>query len=1500
MKTTPAGLKKALIPRYSNKRVLTYYVDGNFVRNNIYADFTEGGHGYVYDFIPKREVWLDRENIIETKPILVHELHERHWMAKGLDYDHAHDKANVVEQYVRQHPRQIKRILKAELGNNGARIKKTNNLYPKRFGALKHFPGYRVLKRHDDGDLTIKSDGKKFLITTTGEMFEQLGKGRPTGYLGAQHIPPGLEGFIKPPVPPAGAIPTTTLGLSTFPSILPPPPPPKPPPPPPKPPPPPISPGELAARQAENLARAKALAPPAPKPTPQQAAILSNLNTVLPSVDASGNPTNFGVMISNQEATKLAGMTAAEALGEYVKLGVLPKGTTLITDVDAYNKQFGTTHTKDAPYALPDEEKAANKAVRVEGEQRILAARDKEGFETSLKTQPQYLQDAYAKGGIEEYNKAVVVYNAFIDRWNASTEASFEKKLRDMPQELQDAYKKGGIPAYNAAVEVYSQKVAGYNLAASYYYEAADKEFRDKLREEWPALYKVYNEKGADAYDAITGELQKDHPSAAVLSKYLSPAELKAYNEPKMSAGDKYSILEQSGLLPKDSTKYAGQKDGQPIISWGQDFGKVLLKAKPQQYLLIGAEMVVPGLYTGLNWNKLSTTAKIIYIAIDALTLFPFTKAATTAARGVSTAGKLERLAAIGTALGREAVAQIRAPVDIILPWKWPGMARTIGREIRGLAELIASRSRLSTLVATTADGVVQIRIGKDIETEAGALRLRDKLTELAANNGGRLKVKFGSKEVELARSPLMREIGGGLAHTSPDIEKLLESDRVKFKPGLPEKEQGLFFATEAAPEFTSGSAFDKGVVPVASKATEAVLDVAKYRIDGLVLIDKAPVRALDFTNARNVPGDLARSIQNYVRDNDGIVYGSLNEYTKLKKAKLPNDLDLVFSNQQKAIDDIIDIAKREGYQVRRAPHAVEIYRDGKWVQIADIADIAEHKAMLPAGLSQKVLTRIDGIRTETMGEQYLRQSFGAVSKTEKAEQRAKRVNDAAKEVKAMLKKAGAEKRMPGVLIVGGKKAAESVPTEKLFHTPFEQGKVMPAAELERKFKVGAENPRPIQHFWARFGPRADRYEIELAIEKPLTNWQIAKLKAETILEFAKAPFKQPIKFTERAGVMAAEDAADIDRGMTKLEDALREAGDEREADALRRIAKEIEATRRAPGVAARVTSEILAARIGRDAIKRIPPAQRRIVERYIAERQILRPLSERFRPAALKETRAPARLPGQVERPPRNIARPGTERITPPRVTTERSPRETTTIPPRMQIPRVGTPRIEPPRPPRVTNPIPPRVERPPVPPRIGTPKPPEPPRVPRPVPPRPPESPRPPKPPRESQRPFIPGGKSQIEWTPEEASSAVAFEMGKLKVRGGKLEPMIIARKAPYRDSDVKFFIGNPPLGMKVHPNQASAYKTIQQLYGKSPSEFTGRQGFARYQVSNPSAKPGKAGAIKFGATPRIPDQTKRVADQLSRSNGLRGLSQRKGPVFRTSVKRGSLLSRNPIRGL
>lgn len=188
----------------------------------------------------------------------------------------------------------------------------------------------------------------------------------------------------------------------------------------------------------------------------------------------------------------------------------------------------------------------------------------------------------------------------------------------------------------------------------------------------------------------------------------------------------------------------------------------------------------------------------------------------------------------------------------------------------------------------------------------------------------------------------------------------------------------------------------------------------------------------------------------------------------------------------------------------------------------------------------------------------------------------------------------------------------------------------------------------------------------------------------------------------------------------------------------------------------------------------------------------------------------------------------------------------------------------------------------------------------MPRPVPPRPPESPRPPKPPRESQRPFIPGGKSQIEWTPEEASSAVAFEMGKLKVRGGKLEPMIIARKAPYRDSDVKFFIGNPPLGMKVHPNQASAYKTIQQLYGKSPSEFTGRQGFARYQVSNPSAKPGKAGAIKFGATPRIPDQTKRVADQLSRSNGLRGLSQRKGPVFRTSVKRGSLLSRNPIRGL
>lgn len=94
-------VKKERVDKYSNDVVRVYFVDGKFIRDNIDPDFTEGGHHYVYGWIPESEIWLDDHNRDELQYILVHELHERSLMAKGVDYDTAHEQANIKEQEAR-------------------------------------------------------------------------------------------------------------------------------------------------------------------------------------------------------------------------------------------------------------------------------------------------------------------------------------------------------------------------------------------------------------------------------------------------------------------------------------------------------------------------------------------------------------------------------------------------------------------------------------------------------------------------------------------------------------------------------------------------------------------------------------------------------------------------------------------------------------------------------------------------------------------------------------------------------------------------------------------------------------------------------------------------------------------------------------------------------------------------------------------------------------------------------------------------------------------------------------------------------------------------------------------------------------------------------------------------------------------------------------------------------------------------------------------------------
>jgi hypothetical protein len=95
--------------------VSVWIANGRLVRSVFDIDFTEGGHDYVYEFVPENEVWID--DAIEEKErgyVLLHELHERNRMAGGWSYNKAHAESSRLEYRCRHHPEELHEALAAE------------------------------------------------------------------------------------------------------------------------------------------------------------------------------------------------------------------------------------------------------------------------------------------------------------------------------------------------------------------------------------------------------------------------------------------------------------------------------------------------------------------------------------------------------------------------------------------------------------------------------------------------------------------------------------------------------------------------------------------------------------------------------------------------------------------------------------------------------------------------------------------------------------------------------------------------------------------------------------------------------------------------------------------------------------------------------------------------------------------------------------------------------------------------------------------------------------------------------------------------------------------------------------------------------------------------------------------------------------------------------------------------------------------------------------------
>ena len=109
-------IHKRLLKKYSMKTLNVWIIDGELVRGLYFIDFTQGGHDKVYNFIPENEIWIDDDvSQNEMKFVLLHEIHERNLMKKGMKYDPAHQSSNAIEFYARRHRRKIDNLLRKEL-----------------------------------------------------------------------------------------------------------------------------------------------------------------------------------------------------------------------------------------------------------------------------------------------------------------------------------------------------------------------------------------------------------------------------------------------------------------------------------------------------------------------------------------------------------------------------------------------------------------------------------------------------------------------------------------------------------------------------------------------------------------------------------------------------------------------------------------------------------------------------------------------------------------------------------------------------------------------------------------------------------------------------------------------------------------------------------------------------------------------------------------------------------------------------------------------------------------------------------------------------------------------------------------------------------------------------------------------------------------------------------------------------------------------------------------
>jgi hypothetical protein len=107
-----ASLKPAYIEKVDERGDLkVWIVDGAYIRGHIDEEFTNTGHHYHYSYIPKNELWIDREAKNDERRFFIdHLLVEHRLMAKGMAYEKAIEEADRVERQERRRSGDLGRL----------------------------------------------------------------------------------------------------------------------------------------------------------------------------------------------------------------------------------------------------------------------------------------------------------------------------------------------------------------------------------------------------------------------------------------------------------------------------------------------------------------------------------------------------------------------------------------------------------------------------------------------------------------------------------------------------------------------------------------------------------------------------------------------------------------------------------------------------------------------------------------------------------------------------------------------------------------------------------------------------------------------------------------------------------------------------------------------------------------------------------------------------------------------------------------------------------------------------------------------------------------------------------------------------------------------------------------------------------------------------------------------------------------------------------------------